>query len=905
MRVRRVVAAVAALGLLLGLMAVAVPPAEAATCSVPRTQTVRSLDIDFDQCYAEDITAGGQALEVHVFYLESDLTSNTDRCLQGNDDDGNLDQPDDVDLDGVPDRCEHKIANVDNATGDNLLAVSAASETEMALDFYADLGLDAMGGETVMEIFIAEDPGNGGVPAGTRMNLDDEGVDQNNLTYGRAVVFHEMQHLVQRFFNYSGATAFTSEGVARATQDRYDPVLDGLNSWGFLTDANRLLENVVTDGSPDGYRRDTVDNVSYRGMSWWTWFMDTYAAAGDSPPVTGWDALIDYYNELVAQSDQLLALENVIADRGGSLTADFIDYTLALWAHDYSPTDPRLGFDDVEYVIDTDPFAGHTSVGGAPTVQSDSVTINARSSHYYEITPSGACDYATFAFDSPNGAEFGFSAISVEGGVAGDRWTSVDSSWARAVPTDGADRVVGVITGLDETANVDVDWGCAQPTVQVTLPTTNALAYAGLASDPRRFIVRVEVTAGGSPIGGLLPDDFTVRLNLAGGGPDIPATIISGAYTGDDYWLLVQAPGEGAGAATGSIYDATVDLGTASGTSPASVAYLERTLDRLVVLDRSGSMDDVPGKLEAAQNAAMLMVMELVAGDQGGFVSFADTAAVEVGLDEIDDAQRAALEGDIAAATAAGGTSIGAGLVAASDELAAEGVDDHVCTYTVLSDGEENVDPRVADVEDQIADDGCPIDAVAFGPEADEVLMEDLSALVPGGTYDYAPVTGQVPLAPGTPVPAGGIVGGGQVGWENHLGRVYDQALTDTAGRERLLSVAGTGFGGCTTAVATADFSDQTPGTAYSFGDSFESGGVAVSTARFFAGDTSETGTLSITELGGPGAAPPQMRSDSLNAAFDFGLPLCGAQLRFADAGSQTQLEVNGDRRVVDRVDDL
>lgn len=299
MPLRSVASVIAALAMVIALVVLpAPPPANAAMCTVPRSQTVRSLAIDFDQCYAEDITAGGVALEVHVFYLESDSTANTDRCLQGSDADGNRDEPDDTDGDGVPDRCEHKIAPADDSNGDKLLAKSIAAETEMALDFYASLGLDAMGGETVMEVFIAEDPGNGGIPAGTRMNLDDEGVDRNDLIYGRAVTFHEMQHLVQRFLGYTGATAFFSEGVARATQDRYDPATDAINSWGFLSDANRLLQNVVHESSPDGYRHNSIENVSYRGMSWWTWFMDTYATAEESAPVTGWDALEDFYNEL-------------------------------------------------------------------------------------------------------------------------------------------------------------------------------------------------------------------------------------------------------------------------------------------------------------------------------------------------------------------------------------------------------------------------------------------------------------------------------------------------------------------------------------------------------------------------------------------------------------------------------
>ncbi|MEE8600096.1 cell wall-binding repeat-containing protein [Euzebya tangerina] len=913
MATHRTITVLSVLALALGLVTVPLPePAEAATCqALPHTQRVRSLDIDFDQCYAEDITVDGETIEVVMYYLEDDLQVNLDRCLQGDDSAaGELNQPadgdedDPSDDDGIPDRCEHAIADIDDANGDNTLVTNLVDEIDIALDFYASIDFDALGGETTMEVFIAEDPLGGGVPSGTRMNFDDDLVDSNSFSYNRAVPFHEMQHLVQRFAGISGHTAFTSEGLARATQDRWDPVSDVQNSFGFITDANRLLVNAIDDDdAPGGYRRLPGDQLSYRGMSWWTWFMDTYTAPGEAQPATGWQAVDDFYTTLADEQDQWVALEQVIADRGGDFRQDFIDYTLALWAHDYTPADPRLTFEDPEYVGDTAAFDGHITRGPVPPIEQTIDLLADRSARYLEIQPNGACDYAVYDFETAFDSTF--SVMRVSAGQLDQRWSADGTEWSRAVPTDGADAVIGVITTDDAATVAATNWGCAQPEVEVTLPTTTATAFAGLASDPRRFIARVEVTADGAPISGLLPDDFDVHLNLADGGPDIPVNIVTGAYTGDDYWLLLQAPGEGAGANTGSLYDLTVELGTASSTSSRSVAYWERTLDRVVVMDTSGSMDNVAGKLEAAQNAGMLMSMELVAGDQGGFVSFDSVATVETQLAPIDDAHRSELEGDIQDVNAGGETSIGAGLLAASQEIADRGEDDHVCTYAVLSDGAENTPPFVADLEEQLTEDGCPIDAVAFGPEADEALMEELADFVPGSTYDYAPVSGQVPLAPGTPTVNEGIVGGGEVGWENHVGRVYDRALTEAAGRERLLSVAGNGFGECTTPLAIADFSDREELEVYSVGESFTSGGVSVAGSPFNAGDTSENGSLEIRPSNGPGEASPLLATLGLNAAFDFEQDLCGGRLVFVDAGSTVQLEINDQRVVTDRVADL
>ncbi len=762
-------AAMAASGL------VALPaPARAEACSVPVTQRIRGIDVDFDQCYDHTFTRDGVTHEVHVYYTEQNTAANTGRCTGDDaaDDDG----------DGVPDRCEHAIANIDDANGDNVVAVSMAEEVEPGWRFYLDNDIDVLSGETELDVFIAEDPKNGGVPTDFSINVNDDLYDNADFLNKRRVAFHEMMHLVQKRYNDEvGFRSFYGEGIARASEDRFDTPLDQSTGYNFMNQSKAVLADT------EGVRSTSIDDASYHSMLWWTWLFDQYRAAGDSEPALGWDAIRDFYLELAAADDQLAAVSDFIGDQGGSFRDDFIDYTLALYAYRYAGGDDRVGFVDTELNTATSGLGGHLQFTNEP-ISEISQTVDPRSPRYWEYVPDASCPYVAFSFDG-RGEQFGFSVLTVAGSTLDQRWTRYGTEWARTVRTDGLDRVAGVVTGWDTGGTVDVRSGCTEPSVRIKLPTTAAFAAAGLATDPRRFIVRLDVDGPeGDAVAGLTPDAFDVTLRAAGGGPDIPAEVVSAAYSQDDYWLLVQAPDQAAGAQTGAFYDLSVALGSATDTQASAVLYVERTLDRIVVLDRSGSMAD-GGRLTAAQNAANLMVNELADDDQGAYVVFDEVAELRAQLAEVGAGHRAALEAQIAAETAGGATSIGGGMQVAAAEEDARGVDDHLCTFVLLSDGWQNEVPLWDDVRDEVVDNGCAIDAVGYGPHADEVLLAQIAASVPGGTYDFADVDGDVPLfdSAGPTFAADGQT----LGWENHLSRVYSYQVAQAAGRQRILSAAG------------------------------------------------------------------------------------------------------------------
>ncbi|MCA9982036.1 MAG: hypothetical protein KDD89_14430, partial [Anaerolineales bacterium] len=127
-------------------------------------------------------------------------------------------------------------------------------------------------------------------------------------------------------------------------------------------------------------------------------------------------------------------------------------------------------------------------------------------------------------------------------------------------------------------------------------------------------------------------------------------------------------------------------------------------------------------------------------------------------------------------------TAIGLGMQTAANEHDARGIADNMCSFVLLSDGYENVSPYWADVQAQVADNGCAIHTIALGPQANELLMQQIASAVPGGSFDYADVAGDVPISVSSPnAPTADMLG-----WENNLSRIYDNKAIQIAGRQRL-----------------------------------------------------------------------------------------------------------------------
>jgi von Willebrand factor type A domain-containing protein len=859
----------------LGALAIVGAPAQAASCSGSTTANIRGKSVALDQCARTTVARGGTTYRVTVFYTEQNTTGNLGQCTAA---------------ETAANRCEHALANADDPNGDNTNAARVATEMANALGFYIDRGLGfPAGGATDLTVLVGEDPRGGGINAPTQIYVDDEQVDQNDPLAKRLLAYHEMMHLIQDVWDTGvGWQGWYGEGIARAVEDRVDPALDADTGHLFIPELNGLMAS-------DANRTADTTSTSYPSFLWWTWLFDQYRATGDTDPVIGWTAIRDFYTRLGASTDQLQAVRDFIAGRGGTLNKDWLDYSLSLWAYKLSPADARLTYLDSQIRSAGASLSGHTTITGGPAFNASRATptVNSHSVRFFEMNPASQCDYASFRFDG-QGRTYGFSVLTANGTALKNRWSATGSQWTRTVRTAGLSRLTGAVTGLDDTGPVKVGWGCVNPSVAVARPTTSAFELVGLPSAPRRFVVQAKVTGpGGEAIAGLTPDAFSVRVTKSSGGTAMNATVLQGAFVGDTYWLLVQAPG-GANAGAGQFHDLRVSVGSASATQTRALLYADRAEDAIVVLDRSGSMADAD-KIGAARNGATLLADELSDSDQGGYVDFSTDAALRQGLARMGSGgHRGALEGSIAGATPGGQTSIGDGLDTAATEHDARRDPAHACGFVLLSDGYENEPQLWASVRDRVVDNGCALHAVALGPEANEPLMQGIAASTPGGSYDYADVGGIVPVGssgsgPGAAGGAGGAPGATQtLDWANNLSRLYDVKAAKLADRQRIATFVGVGEEGCRTVDATVGFESRLPGARVPAGDAFADAGIPVRIdgqgAVAFGADHRSGGAGMEAQLEGP----------LLRLGFDRG---CEVQFRYAQRRGEVVL-INGGEQV-------
>ncbi|MGH2628091.1 MAG: VWA domain-containing protein, partial [Anaerolineales bacterium] len=348
---------------------------------------------------------------------------------------------------------------------------------------------------------------------------------------------------------------------------------------------------------------------------------------------------------------------------------DFVDYTLAMYAYPFHPANPRLDFLDQEiHQYMPNGLIGHTVIQGGG-FGTELPAMNPRSVRYWEFRPASQCEFLEFTF-SGNGLPYGFSVMTVDNDSLVSRWTSLSNSWSRALYSANLDRAVGVVTSFGSSGTVGVQRGCVGASLEIEWPNASQPRHVGLATNPQNFIVRVRVQSGSQPLAGLLAGDFNVRLQPSGGGVQIPAPVLNGAYVQGDYWVMVRAPGAAEGAVTGQTYDILVDLGSLSDTEPGAVVYDQLVQDAVVVVDHSGSMGFSTGKMEAAINAANLLLNELADEDQGGLVVFDESASIGGSLQAMDSGampHRQTLLDYLAGVVSDGETSIGAGMQAAAD----------------------------------------------------------------------------------------------------------------------------------------------------------------------------------------------------------------------------------------------
>lgn len=185
-------------------------------------------------------------------------------------------------------------------------------------------------------------------------------------------------------------------------------------------------------------------------------------------------------------------------------------------------------------------------------------------------------------------------------------------------------------------------------------------------------------------------------------------------------------------------FEVTVEDG--AGNTQTQETYIEvdaSGINVVEVIDRSGSMGD-EGKLAAAQQAASTFVDLMDGNDRIGIASYASSASVDFPLTQI--AQGTTVQQQAKAAinglSAAGDTSIGAGILAADGQLDTV-ANEPIRALIVLTDGVENTSPYALDVIDSNVAQDVRIYTIGFGSDADTALLQNIANQRPG-TYHFA-----------------------------------------------------------------------------------------------------------------------------------------------------------------------
>ncbi len=666
----------------------------------------------------------------------------------------------------------------------------------------------------------------------------------------RLVAGHELFHHVQYAYINNGSSGcggcggtwgtWTCEGTARLMQDKIFNDLD--QDAGCITYIDEIASYLANPNI-------TLTSASYRAALFWNYLSEQLGTI-NTEPHTGVDVIEAYWsNTDPDHPDSMQVLRETIHDFAPSVSLEeiFHDFAITNYTKEYDVS--AIADSDRYFYVDETPAGGgstyapvaRTSVSFSETLSASSV--NAWAARYFEVTIDNptACEIIGFRGEADDDtADLGWTVIGIKAGLnPGDPDRVVELHKGRGNdfykaflndPDDRFIRLAAVVTGLNHDENFHYVFARQEPkenAVEILRPTFSRQAYVGEHASPDRFQVRLIVSgpdiltpdgSGHISVKGLSKDNFTVWVQAAG--HRIPVTVLSAAYVGGQYWLSCQAPV--VDPEWGTFFDLGVCLcETDAGecftqdVQDYAVVYARFIRNEMIVIDRSGSMDlpsETP-KIDAAKAAARIYVDAAADDDLLGVVSFTgdmsecnDDSELRFDLLTVNDTHRTDAKHAIDSITAGGWTGLGDGLVMAQSRLKTLGNPVGMDHIVLLSDGMENEalcwdssSPNCSnsgcgsDIKDLFVSgdgSGIVIDAIAFGPQTDQALMQDVASTT-SGDYFYVDVNDAAKgayseySAKGFIIPHDLTIG-------NRISEVYLSIEDKVLGKDRIFFTTGT-----------------------------------------------------------------------------------------------------------------
>jgi len=364
----------------------------------------------------------------------------------------------------------------------------------------------------------------------------------------------------------------------------------------------------------------------------------------------------------------------------------------------------------------------------------------------------------------------------------------------RSFVLNDGEKMALIVVGLDRPANfrfvISKD---ASPVLSFVEPTEQKPVCIGCGSRTP-FLVRMQALDVSSltPIHGLDTRAFSFDFFSSS---SMPGTVYSAFQIGEEYRFLVQPP-DLRGIAPGSTVTLIVrhPYFRQPAVADRCLVYCPDdgcSSDTVLVLDRSSSMGCPSSKLLSAQEAAKLYIDSFETGDRVGIVSFNASATDDrfnLDLQNWTGASRLAALQVIGTIPAAGGTSTGAGLLEALDELDARGRSRVPWSLVLMSDGINTVDPdipfylevhaaRVHD-EKQVPE----VHTVGIGSDANRPDLEDIASRT-GGSFHFL----TQPPCEG----AGAQAGPGSLDFHRTISEVFRVVSEKVAGHQQVYSATG------------------------------------------------------------------------------------------------------------------